>query len=331
VLTSWGDLFDEPFGDSSGVPTYLVSRLARQHVKVALSADGGDELFNGYSHYTVLMEREKSLAKWPMAARSIFSKSLGALGPGALGSLLESLPLPAKHRHAARRNLVERIEKLGVMMPRLDRTQLYDLAMSSWTPWEIESLMGGYELRATRAEPTEHFADQMSRTDVGHYLPDDILVKVDRTTMACGLEGREPLLDHRLAEFALKLPLSMRRGPLGPKHLMRKILYKHVPRELLERPKQGFGVPLSRWLRGDLSGLVDEYLSPSRIKDGGLFDPDQVQQAVRNFRDGGAANDRLDTQKLWYLLAFEMWRSRWMTQKNVELEEAPDARAVHYQ
>ncbi|HZZ91039.1 MAG TPA: asparagine synthase (glutamine-hydrolyzing) [Usitatibacter sp.] len=331
VLTCWGDLFDEPFGDSSGVPTYLVSRLARQHVKVALSADGGDELFNGYNHYTVLMDREQKLARWPLPARSVFSKSLGAFGPGSLSAIADSLPLPATMRHAARRNFTERLEKLRVMMPSLDRTQLYDLAMSSWTPWEIDGLMGDYELRQTRAHRTEHFADQMSRTDVAHFLPDDILVKVDRTTMACGLEGREPLLDHRLAEFALQLPLSLRRGPLGPKHLMRKILYKYVPREILERPKQGFGVPLSSWLRGDLSGLVDEYLSPARIRDGGLFDPDQVAQAVRNFRDGGTANDRLDTQKLWYLLSFEMWRSRWMTSNRKELEGAPDARAVHYQ
>jgi asparagine synthase (glutamine-hydrolysing) len=331
VLTCWGDLFDEPFGDSSGVPTYLVSRLAREHVKVALSADGGDELFNGYSHYTVLMERERSLAKWPLPARSMFSKSLGAFGPGSLAAFAGSLPLPAKYRHAARRNLAERLEKLRVMMPALDRTQLYDLAMSSWTPWEVEQLMGDYELRRTRADRTEHFADQMARTDVHHYLPDDILVKVDRTTMACGLEGRDPLLDHRLAEFALSLPLAMRRGPLGAKHLMRKILYKYVPREILERPKQGFGVPLSRWLRGDLAGLVDEYLSPARIRDGGLFDPGQVAAAVRNFRDGGTANDRLDTQKLWYLLAFEMWRGRWMTNAEKEPEEAHDARAVHYQ
>jgi asparagine synthase (glutamine-hydrolysing) len=331
VLTCWGDLFDEPFGDSSGVPTYLVSRLARQHVKVALSADGGDELFNGYSHYTILMGRERQLARWPMPARSMFSKSLGAFGPGSLTAIADNLPLPAKYRHAARRNFMERLEKLRVMMPRLDRTQLYDLAMSSWTPWEVESLLGDYSLRETRAHRAEHFADQMAHTDIGHFLPDDILVKVDRTTMACGLEGREPLLDHRLAEFALKLPLSMRRGPLGPKHLMRKILYKYVPREILERPKQGFAVPLSRWLRGDLSTLVDEYLSPARIKDGGLFDPDQVAQAVRNFRDGGTANDRLDTQKLWYLLAFEMWRSRWMTGEKKQEEGAFDARAVHYQ
>jgi asparagine synthase (glutamine-hydrolysing) len=331
VLTGWGELFDEPFGDSSGVPTYLVSRMARQHVKVALSADGGDELFNGYNHYTVLMGREQSLSKWPVPARAIFSKTLQSFGPGSLTAIAESLPIPAKLRHAARRNLVERLEKLRVMLPNLDRTTLYDLAMSSWTPWEIDALLGSYKHRETTAEcRADNFADQMAHCDLRHFLPDDILVKVDRTTMACGLEGREPLLDHRLAEFALRMPYAMRRGTLGPKHLMRKILYKYVPRELLERPKQGFGVPLSSWLRGDLAPLVNEYLAPQRIRDGGLFDPGQVKQAVANFREGGTANDRLDTQKLWYLLAFEMWRSRWM-QSGRRMEGAPHARAVHYQ
>jgi len=169
----------------------------------------------------------------------------------------------------------------------------------------------------------------MAHCDIRHFLPDDILVKVDRTTMACGLEGREPLLDHRVAEFALRLPHAMRRGALGPKHLMRKILYKYVPRDIIERPKQGFAVPLSSWLRGDLKTLIDEYLSPARIRDGGLFDPGEVARAVRNFREGGTANDRLDTQKIWYLLSFEMWRSRWMTAET-RTEGAQHARAVHY-
>jgi asparagine synthase (glutamine-hydrolysing) len=302
--------------------------MARQHVKVALSADGGDELFNGYSHYGILSQREQKLARWPMAARALLSKSLNTFGPGGITALADALP--ERMRHRARRNLAERLEKLRVMMPSLDRTTIYDLAMSSWTPWEIGALMGDCEPRATGGAAGENFADQMSRTDLRHYLPDDILTKVDRTTMACGLEGRDPLLDHRLVEFAMRLPMSMKRGPLGTKHLMRKILYKYVPRALLERPKQGFGVPLSRWLRGDLSQLVDEYLAPARIKDGNLFDPDQVSRAVRNFRAGWTANDRLDTQKLWYLLSFEMWRSRWMNAKE-KLEDAPDARAVHYQ
>jgi asparagine synthase (glutamine-hydrolysing) len=330
VLEGWGDLFDEPFGDSSGVPTYLVSKMARQHVKVALSADGGDELFNGYSHYGILASREQSLAKWPKPARAIFSRSLQSFGPGTLTAIAENLPIPAKMRHAARRNLVERLEKLRVMLPNLDRTTLYDLAMSSWTPWEIDALLGNYRHRETSSQCAgPNFADQMAHCDLRHFLPDDILVKVDRTTMACGLEGREPLLDHRLAEFALRLPYAMRRGTLGPKHLMRKILYKYVPREIIERPKQGFAVPLSSWLRGDLASLVDEYLAPGRIKEGGLFDPDEVAKAVGNFRDGGSANDRLDTQKIWYLLSFEMWRSRWM-RSGTRTEGVQHARAVHY-
>src|SRR5205814_9252929 len=174
--------------------------------------------------------------------------------------------------------------------------------------------------------PGAQFADKMSCDDIRHYLPDDILAKVDRTTMATGLVGREPLLDHRVVEFALRLPLSLRRGPLGPKHLLRKILYKHVPRQLLERPKQGFGVPLASWLRGELAPLVGEYLAEDRIREAGIFDPRVVARAVRNFREGGPGNDRLDTQKLWYLLAFEMWRSRWMQPHQSTTEGAEQAR-----
>jgi asparagine synthase (glutamine-hydrolysing) len=151
----------------------------------------------------------------------------------------------------------------------------------------------------------------MSCCDLRHYLPDDILTKVDRTTMAVGLEGREPLLDHRLVEFALRLPLGLRRGPLGTKHLLRRILYRYVPRAILERPKQGFGVPMSRWLRGELAPLLDAYLAPGRVRDAGILDPALVARTLGNFREGGPRRDRLDVQKVWLLLAFEMWREKW--------------------
>ena len=326
VLTEWGDLFDEPFGDQSGVPTYLVSKMARRHVKVALSADGGDELFSGYSHYGVVLERERALSRVPGFAR----RAIGALPRTALRNAVERSALPAAWRHGARRNVVERLEKLHVLFPALDRGTMYDLAMSFWTPWEIASLLGG-ETAPREAVHAREFADQMSLTDLRHYLPDDILVKVDRTTMAAGLEGRDPLLDHRLAEFAMRLPLSMRRGSLGTKHLVRRILYRHVPRELVDRPKQGFAIPLGRWLRGELAPLLDEYLDPKRVKEAGIFDPHAVRRALANFREGGPANERLDVQKVWLLLAFEMWRSRW--EKGIESrdEGAEHARAVHYQ
>jgi len=301
VMGEWAGLFDEPFGDQSGVPTYLVSKMAREHVKVALSADGGDELFSGYSHYGVVLERERSLSKIPSALRH----AIAGFPMGVLRGLGRG--------HNLRRNVVERVEKLQVLFPGLDRPTIYDLAMSFWTPWDITSLLGRKPVARERIADVHGFADQMVRCDLRHYLPDDILVKVDRTTMAAGLEGREPLLDHRLVEFALRLPPEMRRGPLGTKHLMRKILYRHVPRELIERPKQGFAIPLSKWLRGELSPLIDEYLSPSRVRAGGLFDPGMVAAAVSNFRDGGPKNDRLDVQKVWLLIAFEMWRDKWDT------------------
>src|SRR5262249_45988400 len=156
-----------------------------------------------------------------------------------------------------------------------NQAALYDMAMSFWTPWEIGDLLGSVPSPRERVEASNP-AEQMVRCDLRHYLPDDILVKVDRTTMANGLEGRDPLLDHRLVAFALRLPLSMRRGALGTKHLLRKILYRHVPRELIERPKQGFAIPLSRWLRGELAPLIDEYLHPARVREAGVFDPDAV-------------------------------------------------------
>jgi asparagine synthase (glutamine-hydrolysing) len=316
VLPQWGELFDEPFGDQSGVPTYLVSRMARRDVKVALSADGGDELFSGYSHYGVVLEREKSLAKIPSIVRHAIAKlPVGALR--AIGG------------HRMRRSLIERVEKLHVLFPALDWPTMYDLAMSFWTPWEIERLLGAKLEARTRVDATGGFLDQMTRCDLRHYLPDDILVKVDRTTMATGLEGREPLLDHRLVEFALRLPLALRRGALGTKHLLRRILYRHVPRSLIDRPKQGFAIPLSKWLRGDLSWLIDEYLAPERVRASGLLDPREAASAVKNFREGGPANDRLDVQKLWLLVAFEMWRERWL-ERGIERTGVEHARAVHY-
>ncbi len=317
VMGEWAGLFDEPFGDQSGVPTYLVSKMAREHVKVALSADGGDELFCGYSHYGVVLEREQSLAKIPSLMRSAVS----ALPVGALRGI---------GGHRMRRQVVERIEKLHVLFPKLDRPTMYDLAMSFWTPWDIASLLHHQPVPRERIE-APLFADQMVRCDLRHYLPDDILVKVDRTTMASGLEGREPLLDHRLVEFALRLPPEMRRGTLGTKHLLRKVLYRHVPRDLIDRPKQGFAIPLSSWLRGDLAHLVDDYLSPARVREGGLMDPQMVSDTIRNFRQGGPENDRLDVQKLWLLVAFEMWREKWDRGYIRQQNGFDHARAVHYQ
>jgi asparagine synthase (glutamine-hydrolysing) len=312
ILPRWADLFDEPFGDSSGVPTFLVSCVARESVKVALSADGGDELFSGYQHYDVMLARERMLTRLPRPARNALSQALQFLPTRSLRKLVDRLPAPTPLRHAARRAVVDRLEKLRVVLPEADPATLYDLGMSIWTPAEGAQLLGA--LVAPRPALNGHprsFADHMSCCDLRHYLPDDILTKVDRTTMAVGLEGREPLLDHRLVEFALRLPLALRRGSLGTKHLLRRVLYRYVPRAMLDRPKQGFGIPIARWLRGELSPLLDTYLAPGRVRDAGILDPALVARALGNFREGGPRRDRLDVQKVWLLLAFEMWREKW--------------------
>jgi asparagine synthase (glutamine-hydrolysing) len=312
ILTRWADLFDEPFGDPSGVPTFLVSRLARESVKVALSADGGDELFSGYQHYGVMLARERMLARMPRPARNALSQAMQFLPTRSLQGLVDRLPAPAPLRHSARRALVDRVEKLRAVFPAADPATIYDVGMSFWMPAENAQLLGApVPSRPVLNGHPRSFADHMSCCDLRHYLPDDILTKVDRTTMAVGLEGREPLLDHRLVEFALRLPLGLRRGPLGTKHLLRRILYRYVPRAILERPKQGFGVPMSRWLRGELAPLLDAYLAPGRVRDAGILNPCVVDRALGNFRNGGPRRDRLDVQKVWLLLAFEMWREKW--------------------
>jgi asparagine synthase (glutamine-hydrolysing) len=311
ILSRWPELFDEPFGDPSGAPTYLVSRLARQSVKVALSADGGDELFSGYQHYGVMLARERALSRLPLAARDALARALRGLPPESLERGLDRC-LPRAWRHAARRCVFERLRKLQHVLPGADPRSLYDIGMSFWMPAELQRLLGLQVSARPMLNGYPHgFADYMSRCDLRHYLPDDILTKVDRATMAVGLEGREPLLDHRLVEFALQLPPGLRRGALGTKHLLRRVLYRHVPRALLDRPKRGFGIPLSRWLRGELAALLDSRLAPDRVRTAGILDPAMVRRALANFREGGERRDRLDTQKVWLLLAFEMWRERW--------------------
>jgi asparagine synthase (glutamine-hydrolysing) len=219
---------------------------------------------------------------------------------------------------------VYRVGKLREALPETDPAKVYDLSMSFWMPSEVARLLGqSVPSRPVLNGHPRSFAEHMSCCDIRHYLPDDILTKVDRATMAVGLEGREPLLDHRLVDFALRVPLELKRGALGTKHLMRRVLYRYVPRALMERPKQGFSMPIARWLRGELSYLIDAYLGPERVRDAAVLDPQVVRQAVRNFREGGPARDRIDVQKLWMLLAFEMWRETWLGQSETARESAP--------
>jgi asparagine synthase (glutamine-hydrolysing) len=291
ILPRWGDLYDEPFGDSSGIPTLLVSRIAAESVKVVLSADGGDELFSGYNSYAGTLARKRRLAVVPDWLKRPASAALRAL---------PHLACPAAERLAKIRNRLQ-ARTIG---------ELFDEDLAFWSWEELRQLLG-WDGQPTRSNCDIYPGDDGEKLclwDLHHYLPGDILTKVDRATMAVGIEGREPLLDHRLVEFAFALPFRLRRGASGPKHLLRQVLYKYVPREHVDRPKRGFAIPLHRWLTGDLRVLVDQYLEPATVAAQGVFDPDVVRRLLARFREGSSSA----MQKVWLLLAFQMWHARWM-------------------
>jgi len=289
ILPGWGDLYDEPFADASGIPTLLVSQMAAEHVKVALSADGGDELFSGYTSYDGVFARLNKLKKIPMFVRRGVAGGLGALPSG--DSTEWALQLK---------------DRIAPQLP----SRHFDQAVRYFSDYELTTLLDG-EPVATRPGceiyPGE-LGDQMCLWDLNHYMAEDILTKVDRATMAQSIEGREPLIDHRLVEFAFSIPFHLKRGTLGSKHLLRKILYKYVPREVVDRPKQGFSVPLADWLTGELAPLLDQYLDPSRLRAQGIVDPAVASRWVSRLRSG----DRQVVKKVWLLLAFQMWHARWM-------------------
>ena len=305
VVKQWGDLFDEPFGDSSGIPTLLVSKLASNEVKVVLSADGGDELFSGYTVYDTVLRRRQELQRIPANLRHLTSASLKSIPVEWLMSTSSSSIMPV----SARGRLKQRILRLREITFPVSLGKLQEVYSSHWLPEEIGRLIGNYESPRENADgfPGSDI-DKLSLCDLAHYLPDDILTKVDRTTMAASIEGREPLLDHRIAEFAMRTPLHLRRGRLGPKHILKKILYEKVPRQLVDRPKQGFAIPLSSWLTHELQEVVDGYVGRAGQTVSGYFDPQVVHGLVTDFYKGNT----LLTTRLWFLLAFEMWHDRWM-------------------
>ena len=309
ILPKWGDIYDEPFADASGIPTYLVSKLASQQVKVVLSADGGDELFSGYNVYTGILNHIAKRERIPSAIKSAIVRSGRMLDFESIDEWLSLSALPNSVRNLLRAKLTWRACKIHDYLAVETPGGMYEQAFSFWRGQNLVRLCGGQErLRESADVYPGVFAEKMCLWDLHNYLPGDILTKVDRATMAVSIEGREPLIDHRIVEFAFRLPLNLRRGELGNKHILRKILYKYVPREMIDRPKMGFGIPLLEWLRGDLNYLIAEYLNPSLIKSQGVLEPDLVYRTVRAFQSG----DAYAVNKVWSLLAFQMWHQRWI-------------------
>ncbi len=308
ILPRWGDLYDEPYSDPSGIPTYLVSRVASSHVKVVLSADGGDELFSGYEAYNDVLKHVAQRTHVPSWLRAPLSRVLRELPLDAIDRAVVNAPPPFGPHSLLRTQLTWPARRARDYIGAPTDGAAYEQAFTHWPANELSQLIGrSIQVRERADAYPGSLAEQMCLWDLHNYLPGDILTKVDRATMAVSIEGREPLIDHRIVEFAFRLPLHLRRGSLGNKHLLRRVLYRHVPQALVDRPKQGFSIPLQDWLRGDLRHLVDRYLGSQALQEQDLLDQSMIAKTLHAFARG----DGHSTYKIWTLLAFQMWRERW--------------------
>jgi len=295
-------IWDEPFSDSSQIPTLLVSELARKHVKVSLSGDGGDELFCGYNRYTKGYQVWRTLCLLPGPLRQLLGVMIQALPGAKLESLVQSLsrshPAPQFEGH---------LTKLADVLKVRTGDSYFHRLVSHWkNPAAV--VRGGVEPPTIFDTPERlpklpGLRERMMYMDSLTYLPDDILTKVDRASMAVSLEARVPLLDHRVVEFAWKVPMSLKyRGGKG-KWLLREVLYRYVPRELMERPKMGFGVPIEHWLRNPLREWVEELLGEKRLGEEGFFDP----VPIRKMWNEHVSGNRRWHYYLWDVLMFQAW------------------------
>ena len=300
------DHFDEPFADGSQVPTYLLSAMTRQHVKVALSGDGGDELLAGYARYKIADEMRGLLAHVPNALR-----------PG-LALMLRRTPCrvwdmlgPLVSKRFGQTPLSNRVERLSALMARGGEESLFQDIVGQWpVPEDVvvngrlpaDDLWNG-SMRTAIAD----FVPRMQFIDTLTYLPDDILVKVDRASMAVGLEARVPIIDHRVVEFCWRLPQRFKERDGETKWLLRRVLERHVPRRLFERPKMGFMFPIDEWLRGPLRAWAEDLLNPARMEAEGYLRSAPIQEMWRQH----LCRESSWHYRLWCVLMFQAWKQRW--------------------
>ena len=302
VIPKLATIYDEPFSDSSQIPTFLVTQLARKHVTVSLSGDGGDELFYGYERYFKAQKIWGKLEYLPLPLR----RAAGFLLSRAPGQTLESAMsmLPRKYRIA---HLADRLPKLAEILGHSSGELFYrELLSHSKAPNQL--VIGAQEPSTILSRPATlprslGLRERMMYLDMMTYLPDDILTKVDRASMAVGLEARVPLLDHRLVEFAWKVPMEYKYRNGQGKWLLRQVLYRYVPRELMDRPKMGFGVPIDHWLRGPLREWAEALLDERRLREEGFFDP----VPIRKMWEEHVKGERRWHYYLWDVLMFQAW------------------------
>lgn len=306
VVPRLPSLYDEPFSDSSQIPTFLVSQLARQHVTVSLSGDGGDELFAGYDRYFWAKSIWHNAGWMPIRLQRLIAKTLTAFAPQAWESVFRMID-PVLPTSLRTQRPGDKLHKLAEALPFECPESMYLTLMSHWKhPASVVLDSCEYPTAFTDHDQGVKLPDFTLWTmllDLITYLPDDILTKVDRASMGVSLEARVPLLDHRIVEFAWKVPLSMKSRNGQNKWLLRQVLHKYVPRELVERPKMGFGVPIDIWLRGPLREWGEDLLSEKRLREEGFFRPEPIREKW----DEHLSGRRNWQYYLWNILMFQSW------------------------
>ena len=303
VIPKLPAIYSEPFADSSQIPTYLVSQLARQQVTVSLSGDAGDELFCGYNRYLLSNQWWGRLSRVPAPLRRTASRLVTSISPDRWNELFNRFA-PRSQRN---RNWGDKLHKAARVVSAPDMDSLYLGLVSHWrNPAEIvpRTIEPPTALNSPEgAFPGTAGIERMMALDTVSYLPDDILVKVDRAAMANSLETRVPFLDHNVVEFAWRLPLAYKLKGRQTKHVLRQVLYRHVPASLIERPKMGFGVPIDQWLRGPLREWARSLLDPARLRREGYFAPEEVGRKL----DEHLSGQRNWQYQLWNVLMFQAW------------------------
>lgn len=299
LLPQLADIYDEPFGDSSAIPTTLVSKFAREQVTVALSADGGDEIFAGYNRYPQLNKLNKAYNKTPDFVRN------------SIGNIIPSLPF---HRIPGLKHKGHAFGKLGEILSSDNIHSIPDTLSKQYTDKQLIKLLTRFNPDINlyndigKINNENDFINTMLALDYKTYMVDDILVKVDRAGMSVGLEGREPLLDQRIIEFVAQLPSELKYQKGSKKYLLKKIVHKYVPKELLDRPKAGFGLPVHEWLKTDLKEFLFSYINEDQLSKHNYINPEAAIKIRDEFLSG---KNNYETQ-VWLLLMFQMWWNRWM-------------------
>lgn len=302
VVPRLPSMYCEPFSDSSQIPTFLVSQLAKQHVSVSLSGDAGDELFCGYGRYQMTSNLWRKISMLPAPLRGAAAKAVTAVSPQGWNRMAGFIPGVARFN-----NLGDKLHKGAGLLSSCSVDELY-LGLVSHHRNPSALVIDGIEpatLLTGNAPDLSGLSDmqRMMALDLMTYLPDDILVKVDRAAMGVSLETRVPFLDHRIVEFAWQLPLSMKLHDGQSKWPLRQVLYRHVPRELIDRPKMGFGIPLHNWLRGPLRDWAESLLDESRLRQEGIFEPLPIRRMWVEHQSG----KRNWAYLLWDVLMFQAW------------------------